>query len=180
MAIHTTTNILCERLDCQRDRRCHGSECHKKNCSVCGQPAARCFCPCPLCGGRTDTLPSAAVSCQCAYEDLSLALADAKRALSEGVARADALTATFQLKQTFSGEWRVIVTTPNGDCHEFTSNGEHAQRVLRDAATAIKAANVAGCVVPQRDTPLPTSPRVAMRGDAVRICRGGTTSEAPK
>jgi hypothetical protein len=52
-------------------------------------------------------------------------------------AREEALTATFQIKQKHSGAWRLIVTSPNGDCYEFDPQGERGQRVLRDAAAAL-------------------------------------------
>lgn len=52
-------------------------------CKTCGKRAAGCFCPCPLCGKRTDTPPDDEASCQCCYEDLALALAAAKEGLAE-------------------------------------------------------------------------------------------------
>lgn len=68
----------------------------------------------------------------------------------EREAYAEALTATFQIVEKYSGAFVLQVTTPNGDVHEFTSTGEHAQRrVLRQAHAALRIApGTAGNGVP--------------------------------
>lgn len=54
-------------------------------CPVCGFQVTSCFCPCPNCGKSTSTPSTAPESCQCSYELLSHALAEANRRLSDGM-----------------------------------------------------------------------------------------------
>lgn len=81
-----------------------------------------------------------------ALEQIGLQIEDRKAleakciSLSNERHRVDLYTATFQIKELHSGEFKVEVVAPNGDTCCWTPKGERGQRVLKAARAALNEA----------------------------------------